>query len=319
MPPAFFETAPRLFLEVCLPIMAVIAAGWSLDRCFRIDLRSLVKLNIYLFVPAFILVRLLASPVALKDGVGLVLLTLGVIAAMGLLSWFAALSAGLDPRSRRSIQIAAMFYNCGNYGIPLMALAFPPDGPVYQAFVLVTMNLTTFTVGTFLASSNASEGPVAWKRVLGSVARLPSLYAIVIAFTLKTLDWDEAIQSVPGLWKPLTTLADVMVGFALVTLGAQLSQTRPPRIGRGLGLALAIRLLGGPLVAAGLVWLFPVPWEMGRVLILGAAAPTAVNTSLLVHELGGDHAFAAAAVFYATLFSAFSVTMILLTLQFVTL
>ena len=38
----------------------MIGAGWLLDRKFRLDLTTLVKLNIYFFVPAFIFVRVSA-------------------------------------------------------------------------------------------------------------------------------------------------------------------------------------------------------------------------------------------------------------------
>jgi len=52
------------------------------------------------------------------------------------------------------------------------------------------------------------------------------------------------------------------------------------------------------------------------VLIAGTAAPAAVNTALLVHEYGdGDSSFVAASVFYSTVLSALTVTVVLTLLK----
>ncbi|NEQ63540.1 MAG: AEC family transporter, partial [Moorea sp. SIO4A1] len=65
------------------------------------------------------------------------------------------------------------------------------------------------------------------------------------------------------------------------TLGVQLSKTKPPKVEGHLAWALLIRLLGGPIIAASLIWIFGFRNELAAVLIAGAASPTAVNTALL--------------------------------------
>ena len=57
--------------------------------------------------------------------------------------------------------------------------------------------------------------------------------------------------------------------------------------------------------------LFGFDQETARVLIAGAAAPTAINTALLAHEFDGDSQFAASAVFYSTLASVVTVSVVL--------
>jgi len=65
-----------------------------------------------------------------------------------------------------------------------MMLAFPGVGPVIQAFVLMTMNLTTFTAGVLLAhGENGTQNAPKWQTVL----RQPSLFAIALALILKAL------------------------------------------------------------------------------------------------------------------------------------
>ena len=227
---------------------------------------------------------------------------------MGLASW--AVSRGR--KEHISMQLGTMFYNSGNWGIPLMALAFPKLGPVVQVFVLTTMNVSLFTVGVFMAGMHSHEegegSAAAWKRLL-PVLRQPSIYAVAMALLFRR--FGNPLDDIIFVWKPLGYLADALVAFALITLGVQLSKTRPPRVGGRLAWALGIRLLGGPLVAAGLCLVFGYEGEMAAILILGAASPTAVNAALLAHEFKADSRFTAAVVFYTTLAAVGVVTLLL--------
>lgn len=298
----------NIFLNVCLPLLLVIGAGWVLDRRFDLDLKSLVKLNIYLFVPVYILVRLSTSTMPGSTGAVIIGFTLCIIGAMALTSWVVS-TIRRDSRSERAgLQLGTMIYNSGNWGIPLMALAFPAEGEVAQVFVLATMNVSTFTVGVFLAHTS-DAGQSAWKKSLGAVFRQPAVYAITTAIFLRISG--NPLEEVVFVWKPLTLIADALLGVALLTLGIQLSKTAPPRpVGR-MGWALVIRLIGGPLFAIGLTRLFGIDGVLAAILIVGTASPTAVNTALIAYEYGTDSRFAASVVFYSTLLASTVVTVLL--------
>lgn len=303
----------EILRDICLPLLAVMGLGWGIDRKFRLSMETLVKLNLYVFVPAFIFTRLTTSELSHALSVQVIGFTFCVLVLMGVASWAVA----RNPQERIAMQLGTMFYNSGNWGIPLMALAFPRQGPVAQVFVLATMNVSMFTLGVMLAGMQADhredrKAPPAWRRLL-PVLRQPSLYAIGSAILVRWLDLP--VQKVVFLWKPLEYLADALVGFALLTLGVQLSQTRPPRVGSRLAWALVIRLIGGPLIAIGLTRLFGFSGEFAAVLILGAASPTAVNAALVVHEFKGDSRFTAAVVFYTTLLAVPVVTALLAILR----
>ena len=68
-------------------------------------------------------------------------------------------------------------------------------------------------------------------------------------------------------------------------------------------------------MAIALTWLFGISGEVAAILILGAAAPTAVNTALIAHEYEADSEFAAAVVFYSTLSAAIVVAVLLAVLR----
>jgi predicted permease len=68
-------------------------------------------------------------------------------------------------------------------------------------------------------------------------------------------------------------------------------------------------------VAVFYTWVFGFEGTVAAILIVGAAAPTAVNTALLAHEFNGNSRFAAAAVFYSTFLASLVVAAILAALR----
>ena len=295
----------KVFTQVLLPILVMFGCGWLLDRRARLDLGSLVKLNIYVFVPAFMFVHVVSSDLAGEKAARVIGCTVAVIASMFVLAAIVGRLAGYDRPHIRALQLAAMFYNSANYGIPLMALAFPATGPVLQVFIVLTQNVATFTVGLALATSTHRSG---WRAFLPALRQI-SLWAVAVALLVR---WFHLpVQNVRWIWVPLEYFSQGLVAVALVTLGVQLSQTRVAQNFSRLGWALGLRLLVGPLLAVVLVPLFGFRGEDATIMIVSASFPTAVNTALLAHEFNADSQFAAAAVFYSTLVSMLTVTLLI--------
>jgi hypothetical protein len=263
-----------------------------------------VRLNIYLFVPAFMFVHVVDSD--LKSGVAFRIIgfTACVIASMFVLGAIIGRMAGYDRAQLRSLQIAAMFYNSANYGIPLMTLAFPGVGAVFQVFIVLVQNIGCFTVGLFLANSAHRSG---WRAVL-PMLRQVSVWAILSAVCVRLLD--VPVKEWRWLWVPLHYFSDGLVALALVTLGVQLSKTEHRQSLGRISWALVLRLLIAPLIGWALVPVFGFEGEIARILIVSTSFPTAVNTALLAHEFKADSHFAAAAVFYSTIASMFTVTLL---------
>ena len=46
--------ASHIFVTSIIPILLLIAGGFTLDKLFKLDLRTLSKLNFYVLLPAFI-------------------------------------------------------------------------------------------------------------------------------------------------------------------------------------------------------------------------------------------------------------------------
>ncbi len=290
----------------------IVALGWLLDRKFHLHLESLVKLNIYLMVPAFIFTHVLDTELAGREAIRIVAFTLSTIGLMFVGSWIAAKCFRMPVRQRQSLSLATMFYNCGNYGLPLVTLAFGHAAAAIQIYVLATMNIATYTIGLFLAQSHG-ESAGSHRDALGKVLRQPTIYALFAAILCKSLALP--VKEIIWIWQPLDLLQSGLIGFALVTLGVQMSQTKPAPFRAPLWSAIGLRLIVAPLLAVPLVMVLGFPKDASASLILAAAAPTAVNTALLAHEFGGDIPFSTSAVYYSTLFSMFTTTVLLYVLK----
>lgn len=301
-----------IFLNVCLPILVVMGLGWLMDRKFHFHLESLVKLNIYLMVPAFIFTRVIDTELRNDEALKIVAFTACIIASMCVLSIVASRLLHLNPARAQAMKLATMFYNSGNYGLPLITLAFGHEGAAVQVYVLATMNVATFTVGLFLAHER-HDRPGQHRKALMSVLRQPTLYALLAGASCRA--FHLPVQHLVWFWQPLQLLQGCLIAFALVTLGVQMSQTKPTPFKAPMLAAMGIRLLISPFVAFGMCHLFGFSKEASASLILAAGAPTAVNTALLAHEFGGDSAFAASSVYYSTAFSVVTTTLNLAVLR----
>jgi len=320
-----------ILLDILAPILILVALGAVMRRKFDLHIPTLSKLNIYLFVPAFIFDVVSRSRLSWAAMGGVMLVTALNVMMLGAVVWGLGRALGAGRKTLAAVALAVMFYNSGNYGIPLAALAFPGgaggadsspvsaerDGAAVQAFVVFAMNLLTFTVGLGIA---AWAGTGDWKQGIGTYFRLPMLPAVAAALAARA--W---VGSVPGrtlpvpIAKPAEYLALGLIPLALVTLGAQLADNpRRPRW-RPLSMVLFLRLIYGPAQMAALLYGFhllgwkPLDlWGAGAwpaaSLILTAGVPTAVNTLLLVLEVGGETELAADSVFWTTVVSCVTIT-----------
>ncbi|MDH3583568.1 MAG: AEC family transporter [Phycisphaerae bacterium] len=304
-----FQTAADIFVRVILPVLAIVLAGAAVQRIRAIDVRTLVSFNIYLFIPAFLYTRVAASDLSWLQigGVGLVVLL--PMAVLGLPVVLALRARGSRGNAIAAVAVGGLFFNAGNFGIPVAELAFGPAGGSVQALVVMFVNTTIFFFGYLIIALAQGKGA----RACLGYFRLPMIYAIVAALLVR----DTKLSLPAWLDQAIATVAGGMVPVALATLGAQLaSRARWPRW-RLVVPVMSMKLLLLPAVTAALVWaldrtLWPGLWPWpGAQLVLAAAGPTAVNTLLLTVELEGDADTAADCVFWTTLACAVTVTVVL--------
>jgi predicted permease len=305
-----------VFTQVLLPILLMFGAGWALDRRWKLDLATVVKLNINIFVPCFIFYELTTKEVKGRDAWMAIGYTMSVVAVLFVIAGLVGKWRRYSLAQTRSMQIAGVFYNSANYGIPLMHLAYPGPAEALQVFIVLVQNIGNFTVGIFLVSSAKNRG---WRAAL-PMLRQVSVWAVMIALLVRGLHGPvnpDLSGAMRWLWVPMKYFHDGLVAVALITLGVQLSKTAARATLPRLGWALTLRLIVSPFVGWGMAVLFGFHGELLKTMILSTAFPTAVNTALIAHEFKADTEYATGAVFWSTLFSMVTVTALIVVLKLV--
>jgi len=298
---AFVYALGVLFWERVLPILLLIALGYAFQRRMGVDANTLNRVNLYLFVPALTLSRLAETPLSVR----VITLIAAAVLANAFVLWLSSRLIGQlfrwDSLRQATVTLGAMLGNSGNYGLPLIELILGRAFSGYQALVLALNNVLTFTVGIWLLARTRLSVQEAVRQVLS----MPLLYAVTLGIVLSITD-----ASLPApLLTALRYLGDGLIPVALVTLGVQLAEQSALQDGTALGVAAFLRLVVSPLSMVAIVHWLGIPSELARVLILGAAVPTAVNTALLAIEFQVNPTLAAAIVLVTTLFSALTVTL----------
>ncbi len=292
----------QIIYVVIAPIFLLMGVGFLVQKRLGFDIRTLTRLNFWVFVPAFLFVRVLESSLSTHD-IALVVLHFMISGAiLFALTWQIARLIGASKGLQRAMTSSVIFYNAGNYGVPAAQLAFGAAGVAIESIIMMMQNTTNFTIGLGL-HAGAKSG-VGKRDTLRAVWRLPMLQTLTVA-----LLWRWSGQPLP---LPLQTavhyLSDGLVPIALITLGAQMATLKSFRLDLPIGLTLVLRLIVAPFLAFGLARLMQMPLALTQSLVVAASFPVAVNSALLAIEYDNEPNYSSAVVFYSTLLSVVTVS-----------
>jgi hypothetical protein len=304
----FLTQALSLFGSVLVPVLLIVAGGAFVQRFHRLDMLTLSKMQIYLFVPIFLFYYIYRSELSLGDMAGIAGAVLLAKLVLAVPLWVILERLKVPRETLAVVLLSATVFNAGNFGIPVAVRAFGEAGGSVLAIIVMVSNLSLWGVGYTIMATMTGSSP---KEAMMGYFKLPMVYMLLLAFFLRAMHW----QLPEPVTYSLKTIADGLIPVALMTLGAQLAlQARLPRWKAVLPV-VSFKLLLLPAITAGVVLFLKLwPWP-GAAIILASAAPTAVNTLLLTIEQKGDIELAAECVFWTTLLSAFTVTIVLAIIQ----
>jgi len=296
-----------IFVADILPVFAIAGAGFLLARFAGADVKTLVRVVFYALLPCLVF-RLLVTADGSGHDLGLmVLLAVLIMLAMGFLGYVAGRAARLDPIHLRAFLLVVMFSNGGNYGLPVVRLAYGSKTLTYAAVFFVTGSVMTYLVGAAIAGS--AKGGAAG--AFGKIVRMPALYGVALALLALWLG-----RGVPqALMRPVTFLSDASLPLMILILGMQLERAAIPERPGVVLFAVGISLFAAPLVALGCANLFGVTGEPRQAAVTLSAMPVAVSTTILALEYELAPPFVTAAVFVSTLASPLTLTPLIAYLQ----
>ncbi len=288
-----------------LPIFIIVYLGYFLASKFKLDIFTLSKIYIFIFVPALIFTKVYETDINLEFLTAMLFGVLILILLAGV-GWTISKLFNFKLSKATALNNSIMFYNSGNFGLPLIMLVF--SGTPYasyavsiQIMILVVQNLTTFSIGFF----NAGRGQMHYMDTIKKVLKMPALYGILAALLFKYIGAD---LSKYFFWPSIEYIRDGLVPVALLTLGTQLYNTKFDFKNWDVYIASFTRLIGGPILAYLLLNIMGIEGVMAQVLFISSSVPSAVNTALIAVEFKNEPDFASQVVMTSTVLSAVTLT-----------
>ena len=291
--------------DIILPIFIIMGIGFFMQRKFQLDIQTLARLNIYIFVPGFIFLKLYeAEFTAVLFGNVLLFFILYVI-LLFIVGGLTARFLRMDGGKKVTFMNSAVFFNSGNYGVPVNDLVFKGDpfAMSIQVSVLTLQNIFLFSYGIFsLQSINVGK-----LKALAGYFKMPILYAMLAGVLLNVFN-----VGLPAfIFVPANYIADAMISLALLTLGAQVANLRLTSGLSEVYFSLIIRLIVGPILALCMILVFGIDGVLAQALLIASAMPTSVNSAVIAQEYKNYPEFAAQIVLFSTLMSTVTVTLVI--------
>ena len=299
-----------IFLKIILPIFILIAVGFIAQKTMKMDSNTFSRMTIYIFVPAVMFIKMCSAKVDLQFFVTIIVFVTAIQILMFVIGEISARSLGYSRGKRKAFSNALTFFNSGNYGLPLADLVFKasPVAASVQVFIMMIQNTTGNTVGVFQASSANSN----YKKAFRHVFMMPSLYVLFLVLIINYCNISVPEQ----VMVPLKYLSDGFIGIALITLGVQLAEIEFTYNIDDVLLPCFIRLILSPFLGFLLVLAMGIKGELAQALIIGVSTPSAVNTAILAREFNNEPDYAAKIVFYSTLLSGLSMSLVIYCLKY---
>ncbi|MDY0235350.1 MAG: AEC family transporter [Gudongella sp.] len=294
------------FINVIITIFLIILAGIAINRVFHIDIKTLTKLQFYLLMPSMLFVKIYESELSVSIVRTVIVFAVIVMFLVMTTSLLISKFRGYTQSETSVFVNTSTYFNAGNYSLPLMQLLFnDPLAISVQVIIMMVQNIIFFTIGIFTAGAG-KRGP---KKALMYVLKMPLIYVMIIAVIMKT----SGIKIWNPIWDSMSIIADSYSGVALLTLGAQLAETKFNFKSKRLYLSNFIRLIVAPVIGFIVVSILGVTGMVARVLVIAMGAPTAVNVVLSAIELDNEPKFAAQAVFTSTIISLLTISLVIFT------
>jgi malate permease and related proteins len=253
--------------EITLPIFVIALIGFFYSRAVRPDFSSANKLVVDVALPILIFTSLAAKDfnpqtAALFTGASVMLIVLS-----GLLAYPLSKVSGV---SWRALLPSVMFTNVGPVGIPLIVLAYGPQGLAPAVVLLVISNILHFTLGTGIMS-----GRIDWRMVYAN----PLVWATLLGIGFSSMHW----TLFAWIATPLGMIGNILVPMMLLSLGGRLSTSKidDAKVGvMGSMCAVGVRLVAAFLILE----LLPLREIERGAFILFACLPPAVFNFMLADK-----------------------------------
>ncbi|MED1945630.1 MULTISPECIES: AEC family transporter [Brevibacillus] len=292
-----------IFVEVILPVLLIFLSGYILQRIFKMDLKPISSLAIYILSTALVFRTFYKTQLDLQLFY-IVVISLLLLAALVVITQLTARLFKYDKQQESALMLATAFMNSGNYGTPIILFAFGEAGFTYAVQIMVLHSIMMGVFGVYFASRGGNGMGTAIKAIF----KQPSNYAVVLAILLQQLQ----IVIPQSYYQAIDLVAQAAIPVVMLILGMQLANVSAKALEwQGLSAASVIRLVASPLLAYLICLLFPIDPLLQKVVVVLAAMPSAATTAIYAIQFNLRPQFVSSSVLVTTVISIGTLTFLL--------
>lgn len=294
-----------IFINVMLPIAIIVIIGYVVQLRFKLERATLAKLMINYIMPVFIFMNLFEADMEFTLLMSVLLFLILYAALTFLLTYFVGKAMGLGPGHQILFTNSNLFYNAGNYGVPVNDLVFRSDPFAMSVQIMMVFFQNMFAYSYGVVSLRARESGK-WKALLGYF-KMPIFYGLALGLIFNFFN----IGVPASVYISFDYISDAMIGTVLFILGAQIAGISFKRIRISSIAASFIRLIIGPALTIVLLLLFNLTGVVAQAILITTAMPSAVNSTIIAQQYSDDPEYAAEIVMFSTLFSVVTVPLVI--------
>ena len=292
-----------ILMNVTLPIVALVGLGFGAQKRLKIDVPSLNRLLAFVVMPAFLVHFLASAYQTIGDLWPTIYFTAIQFVALMALGWFVAKIFRLPAEYAPIFAMATVYANVGNYGLPLVKLAFPESFILHQSVITSMMTMLIVTVGVWMLAPKRDDTTLLGR--LKVAFETPVIPAVLVGLALRAAE--VRLPSIIGL--PLELIGSTFPPLALFALGAQLADTGRTAIKPvPMTLVLVLKLILAPALTWVLALLLGMPDDLTDLYVVAAATPVGILLALFCAEYDRHPKFVSSSVLISTLLSPIFVT-----------
>lgn len=282
-----------------------------LKKQYQFDVKVFSKLLFSVFIPVLVFIELYRVDILIDILVKVLLFHLLFYASLISIVMLFVKVSRIEKSKVPTIFNSVMFYNTGNYGLPLILVIFPSNSSALavQVIIVVIQALLPFTVGVVAINSTKKSK----RSVVMDLLKLPVVYAVILGIISVSFD----IPLPQPLIMSLNYISDGFIAMALMTLGLQLGDINWKFHLKQVMTINVIRLLISPVIAVIILFVLEIDGVMAQVLIISSALPTALNVMLLDIEYNNEPEFSSQIVLTSTVMSILTMTAVVYFVQIV--
>jgi malate permease and related proteins len=295
---------PIVVLETVTPVFFVIALSFIIGKKIEIDIKTISFLAIYILTPALFFTSLVNTNITggefAQIFIFIVFTTFCIMVLVNIWTW----AGKINMETKQGLLLSTVFPNSGNFGLPIVLVAFGALGFERGIIFAMLQNLLQNTLGVFFACNSHLSA----RQSLLKVARMPGFWALLLGLGLRGLN----IMPPNVVMGPLRLIGQAAIPLTLITLGVQLSKIKLGAEPWFIGGASLIRLIAAPLIGfLFLYFFFDYTSLTSRVILLQAAGPVAATTTMLAIQFDSRPDIVSNSALITTVLSLLTVSVLL--------